>query len=176
MKIGWTAAISLFVVISLPAHSFASEWGPWSSNTKAPVLKDESSQKIQRESHSDDPATAFLVGGVRFFQKYISPVDGPRCSMTPTCSHYSLQAIRKHGPFLGFMMTADRIVHEYEEQKYVPTVWDGSRSWFYDPVENNDFWFDSPRTSGKADAQSGQDKKMGQRSEIKSSQSLRTGE
>ncbi len=176
MKIGWAPAISLFVVIFLASYSFAAEWGPWSSNTKAPALNDESSQKIQKKPPSDNPVTVFLVGGVRFFQKYISPVDGPRCSMTPTCSSYSLQAIRKHGPLLGFMMTADRIVHEYEEQRYVPTVWDGNRTWFYDPVENNDFWFDRPRASGKADAQSGSDKKMGQLSEIKSSRTLRTGE
>ncbi len=144
MKHVWRGMIIVFFAGFISSFSSAAEWGPWSSNDKTPVVgsKDASyAEKGQRASSAETPLSRFLIGGVRFFQKRISPVDGDRCSMAPTCSHYSLQVIRKHGPLLGFMMSADRIVHEYEEQRFVPAIWDGRSYRFYDPVENNDFWF-----------------------------------
>lgn len=82
-----------------------------------------------------------LMQGVKTFTKYISPVDGDRCPMYPTCAAYSLQVIKKHGFFIGFMMTADRLIHESNEMDYVPLVKVGDRYRFYDPVSNNDFWW-----------------------------------
>ena len=82
-----------------------------------------------------------LMRGVKIFSKYISPVDGDRCPMYPTCAAYSLQVIKKHGFFLGFIMTADRLIHESNEMDYVPLIKAGDRFRFYDPVSNNDFWW-----------------------------------
>jgi hypothetical protein len=144
----WIGVISIFCLGSFTTMVSATEQGPWSSNTEAPLIEAEEAHIVPEGSSLENPVARFLVGGVRFFQKYISPVDGDRCSMIPTCSHYSLQAIRRHGAFLGFVMTADRIVHEYEEQRFVPAVWDGMTYRFYDPVENNDFWFSPPEPNG----------------------------
>ena len=94
-----------------------------------------------QKTAENGPLGRFLSGGIRFFQKVISPVDGPRCTMIPTCSHYALQALAKHGPFIGFMMSADRIVHEYEEQRWARPVRTPQGIRYLDPVENNDFWF-----------------------------------
>jgi len=60
--------------------------------------------------------------------------------MYPTCSAYSRLAVRKHGFFLGIMMTADRLIHEATEMEYAPLVL-ADRLRYYDPVENNDFWW-----------------------------------
>lgn len=49
-------------------------------------------------------------GAIRFFQKRISPTDGSRCGFSPTCSVYGGQAIRDQGPFMGLLMTADRMI------------------------------------------------------------------
>ncbi|MBJ7257355.1 MAG: membrane protein insertion efficiency factor YidD [Akkermansiaceae bacterium] len=44
---------------------------------------------------------------IRFYQRIISPMlkiaAGPAagCRYTPSCSHYFLQAVEAHGPFLG---------------------------------------------------------------------------
>jgi hypothetical protein len=103
----------------------------------------------QQPASREGLLSQILIRGVRFFQTVISPVDGDRCTMTPTCSHFSLQAIQKHGPVLGFMMTADRIVHEYEEQRYVPLLRAGPSLRYYDPVENNDFWFSRLSADGQ---------------------------
>lgn len=62
---------------------------------------------------SDTQASAlnsFLLGSIRFFQQWISPIDGPRCSFSPTCSRFGYEAVNEHGPFLGSIMTTDRLM------------------------------------------------------------------
>ena len=78
---------------------------------------------------------------VEIFRDYISPVDGDRCPMYPGCSRYSIQSFEKHGLIIGWMMTCDRLLHEADEMRRVPTILVGDSYKFYDPVENNDFWW-----------------------------------
>ncbi|MEC8555443.1 MAG: membrane protein insertion efficiency factor YidD [Planctomycetota bacterium] len=42
-----------------------------------------------------------LIGLVRFYQKFISPMLPPTCRFQPTCSEYMIQSIRKHGFLVG---------------------------------------------------------------------------
>ncbi|HHR0416092.1 TPA: membrane protein insertion efficiency factor YidD, partial [Pseudomonas aeruginosa] len=42
-----------------------------------------------------------LIGLIRFYQYAISPLIGPRCRFYPSCSHYTLEAIRVHGALRG---------------------------------------------------------------------------
>jgi len=82
------------------------------------------------------------VGGLlRFFQEYISPVDGDRCPSYPTCSQYAQEAVRKHGALIGLVMTFDRLIHESDETRRAPLIRAGDSYRYYDPVENNDFWW-----------------------------------
>lgn len=54
---------------------------------------------------------AFLiVKVVRFYQIAISPLFGPCCRFTPTCSQYCLLAIQKYGVFVGLLKTSLRIL------------------------------------------------------------------
>lgn len=46
---------------------------------------------------------------IRFYQKAISPLMGPQCRFTPTCSQYGLDAFRKYGVFKGFWLTLKRL-------------------------------------------------------------------
>ena len=82
-----------------------------------------------------------FINGIKFFRNVISPVDGDRCPMYPTCSEYGILALREHGPFLGFVMIADRLIHERDEIRYAPEIKVGNRWRYYDPLENNDFWW-----------------------------------
>ena len=84
---------------------------------------------------------SLLIKSVRFYQNYISPVRGIPCPMYPSCSEYSIEAIKKHGFFMGIMMTVDRLIHEVDEFNYAPVVNIEGRRRFYDTVENNDFWW-----------------------------------
>ena len=36
---------------------------------------------------------------IRGYQKYISPMTGPHCKYTPTCSQYAIEALQKYGAF-----------------------------------------------------------------------------
>ncbi|NGP46038.1 membrane protein insertion efficiency factor YidD [Bacillaceae bacterium SIJ1] len=51
----------------------------------------------------------FLLGVIRFYQRFISPLKPPTCRFYPTCSHYGLEAITKHGAARGFWLTVKRI-------------------------------------------------------------------
>ncbi len=64
-----------------------------------------------------------LLIPVRFYQWVISPMTGPSCRYTPTCSAYSVQALKKHGPFKGLWLATKRILS--------CNPWGGSG---YDPV------------------------------------------
>lgn len=76
-----------------------------------------------------------------FFRDHISAVDGNRCPSMPTCSAYSVQAFEKHGFFIGWVMTVDRLIHEGEEASVSPLVRHNGTPKILDPVENNDFWW-----------------------------------
>ena len=78
---------------------------------------------------------------IKFYQKYISGIDGDRCSMYPSCSHYSAQAIRKHGWFKGWIMTSDRLIRcGRDESKFSAPVMVNGRQHTYDPIDRNDLW------------------------------------
>jgi uncharacterized protein len=51
-----------------------------------------------------------LISLVRFYQYAISPFTMASCRFTPTCSTYSIEAIKKHGPVKGLWLTVRRIV------------------------------------------------------------------
>jgi len=45
--------------------------------------------------------SVLLIGLVRLYQIFISPLLGPRCRFTPTCSQYFILAVKKYGPLAG---------------------------------------------------------------------------
>lgn len=51
-----------------------------------------------------------LMKGVRGYQRRISPLFPPTCRYYPTCSHYTLEALEKHGALKGTLMGAARIL------------------------------------------------------------------
>jgi len=80
---------------------------------------------------------------IRFFQKVVSPVDGPSCDFTPSCSRYGQEAIRRHGVLLGIPMATERIVrnHHPDNPRRYPLVEHDGEIYYSDPVEANDFWW-----------------------------------
>lgn len=49
----------------------------------------------------------FLIRGYRYF---ISPLIGPNCRFTPSCSEYAMLAISKHGVARGSMLSFSRVL------------------------------------------------------------------
>ena len=66
--------------------------------------------------------------------------------MYPSCSKYSLLCFEKHGFFVGWVMTCDRLLHEADEMRQARVIYiNGVEERFHDPLENNDFWWHSER-------------------------------
>lgn len=65
----------------------------------------------------------FLIIPIKIYQWTLSPFLGQQCRYQPTCSHYAIEAIRKHGPFKGGWLAIKRIIS--------CNPWGGSG---YDPV------------------------------------------
>ena len=105
----------------------------------------------QAEVASTTEPSGFNLGSwlVGLYRENISPVDGDRCPSFPSCSAYSVQAMRKHGFFIGWVMTVDRLIHEGKEETRVsPLVYSDGKWKIFDPVENNDFWWYVPDRNG----------------------------
>ena len=64
----------------------------------------------QTKPSSPASLKSLLLSSVRFFQTQISPIDGPRCNFSPTCSQYGYQAVHDHGSARGVVMIADRLM------------------------------------------------------------------
>lgn len=64
----------------------------------------------------------FLMGAVRFYQRFISPTMPPSCRFYPTCSEYTLQAIAKYGALKGTWLGVKRIgrCHPFHPGGYDP--------------------------------------------------------
>ena len=68
-----------------------------------------------------------LIGMIRWYQRYISPLSGAKCRYLPTCSQYAVEAIERFGVIKGGWLAAKRILR--------CNPWGGHG---YDPVPEND--------------------------------------
>ncbi|HXG45004.1 MAG TPA: membrane protein insertion efficiency factor YidD [Gemmatimonadales bacterium] len=67
------------------------------------------------------PARA-LLGLIRLYQVLVSPALPPSCRFYPSCSHYTLEAIRRHGAFRGSWLGFRRLLrcHPWHPGGYDP--------------------------------------------------------
>lgn len=56
------------------------------------------------------PAAAVLTGAVRVYQWTIRPVIGAHCRFEPSCSHYAIAALGRHGALRGSALAGARIL------------------------------------------------------------------
>lgn len=59
---------------------------------------------------------------IRFYQVCISPFTPSACRFSPTCSSYTLEALKKHGLFKGGWLGIKRIAscHPWGKSGYDP--------------------------------------------------------
>ena len=51
-----------------------------------------------------------FIGIIKLYQMLISPLLGPNCRFHPTCSHYAIEAIAKHGVLKGGYLSVRRLI------------------------------------------------------------------
>jgi len=51
-----------------------------------------------------------LILAIRGYQYLVSPLLGPACRFEPTCSHYAVEAIHRHGALYGSGLTLARLL------------------------------------------------------------------
>jgi hypothetical protein len=64
---------------------------------------------------------------IRLYQRLVSPLFGPACRYTPTCSHYAAEAIDLHGA-RGVLLAAWRLLrcHPFVRGGFDPVPLPGS--------------------------------------------------
>lgn len=53
---------------------------------------------------------SLLVLAIRAYQLALSPMLGAHCRFAPSCSHYALEAIERHGSLRGGWLALRRVV------------------------------------------------------------------
>jgi len=63
-----------------------------------------------------------VIGLIRFYQRFISPLFPPSCRHYPTCSVYSIEAVKLHGFWRGMWLALKRITrcHPWGTSGYDP--------------------------------------------------------
>lgn len=51
-----------------------------------------------------------ITKAIKFYQKKISPLFGPKCRYYPTCSQYALEAVERFGALKGSFLAVKRLL------------------------------------------------------------------
>jgi len=62
-----------------------------------------------RDSRELSAIAWLLVQLLRGYQRFVSPLLGPRCRFYPSCSAYALEAVRLHGALRGSWLAVRRL-------------------------------------------------------------------
>ncbi|HEY8153104.1 MAG TPA: membrane protein insertion efficiency factor YidD [Myxococcota bacterium] len=67
-------------------------------------------------------ASRLLIAAIRIYQWTLSPWLGPACRFEPSCSHYAIEAVERHGPLRGPWLAAKRLArcHPLGDHGYDP--------------------------------------------------------
>lgn len=52
----------------------------------------------------------FVLGALRFYQRFISPLLIPACRFEPSCSQYMHDAVTKYGAIKGIFLGTKRVL------------------------------------------------------------------
>ncbi|NLI60935.1 MAG: membrane protein insertion efficiency factor YidD [Clostridiales bacterium] len=63
-----------------------------------------------------------FIGGIRLYQRFISPLFPNTCRFYPTCSNYAISALEKYGVLKGSLVAVKRILkcHPFHPGGYDP--------------------------------------------------------
>lgn len=140
LKLWRLILVNTFIFILSARANPSTLRGPWHDKVSNSV-----SQKIhspKREISDKQTLSKTYANQLLFFyQDILSTVMVSHCEMIPSCSTYSVDAVHKHGVFLGVLLTVDRLYHEGSVKQTSPRKFLDGKMMFLDPVGRNDFWW-----------------------------------
>jgi putative membrane protein insertion efficiency factor len=76
---------------------------------------------VQRQTASVSPSN-IVIELIKVYRRFVSPMLPPSCRFTPSCSEYTLEAIRKYGVLKGGIKGAWRLLrcHPFSSGGYDP--------------------------------------------------------
>jgi len=132
----WGTVVCMAIVIGLSSAGLGTAddklRGPWPQCVEP---------RSRQETLETSVPKLAVRGALAAWHTVLTRADGPRSVMYPTASAFLGQAVAKHGMLIGIMLTADRLLHEWDEQQRAPRIVKYGVSRAYDPVEANDFWW-----------------------------------
>jgi len=104
----WKRALLSLLLLILPSLK---SWGEESLGLQFilksnPLIQPEKRIKSERE---ESEVKLFFIGGIRFYQLFISPQDMPSCVFVPSCSKFGLESVKRYGVLKGILLTSDRL-------------------------------------------------------------------
>lgn len=74
-----------------------------------------------------------LVGAIRLYQRFVSPLRPPTCRFYPSCSAYAVESLQRFGPLKGGWLAARRLgrCHPWTPGGVdpVPMTWGERNAW-----------------------------------------------
>ncbi len=66
--------------------------------------------------------TSIVIRMIKIYQFLVSPILGHSCRYFPTCSEYTIDALKTYGPFKGIFMGLKRILscHPWADGGFEP--------------------------------------------------------
>ena len=111
----------LILTLSLGLHAFGSD-----------DLSD-GGNKIEGGAKTKAFPSILNLSPLGFYKQYISPIDGDRCQMHPSCSEYAKQAVEEYGKLKGVLLTFDRLTRCGSDLHLYDTILVDGKTCFHDP-------------------------------------------
>jgi len=96
-------------------------------------------KQLLLDRFSESTATDSLKTNVviNIYKHYISPIDGDRCPMYPSCSQYAKEAFHRYGFFKGLILTFDRLLRCGSDLRHYREIRVNHTPCYLDPVDDN---------------------------------------
>ena len=148
LRNGLFAGLFSLLLLAGSASRAQEKWPPWEMTAPRSSLKGSErpgapSSVNKPELGNADIGTAGwpLRWAIRFYQATLTHADGPTCRYYPACSQYAAEAIGRHGPFMGFVMSAERVMRRHKAHVGDAVIRLGDFNRYADPLDANDFWW-----------------------------------
>ena len=96
-----------------------------------PIIKEKESEDLLFSLKETSEIKLSALWYIRFYQNFISSQhdNHKMCTFVPSCSRFSIEAIKYHGLFKGILLTSDRLqrCNNFGKSNYITDIQTGKR-------------------------------------------------